>query len=392
MKHIAVIFEGRIDQRMGVFNAVINRVKHLQAIAPYRVDVYMIQVYDGWLMRQLRRTPKTVRPATFIDQGIHIKMLWYKRSWADSLRHRLLKRQPRNFLRWCSAMAWKLRGYDLVTAHDRLAGHMAAMAGTQLSIPHFITWHGGSINTDPFHDTVVMQSTRRLLAGARCNFGVSNALCHVARQIEPSCVIAPLYNGASSEFHPYTAVQRHALRQRYGLNADTRVVIFVGRLDEDKKAFLLPDIFHHIQATYDGSLTFWTVGDGPLADTVARSLAERLDPGLYTMWGKQDPSVIPHLLNCADVLVLPSRMEGLPLVAIEAIACGCNVVATRVGGTPEVVGEENTVAVDDDLVPNMARRAVTMLQHHVEQSLPPAIDWRATAQAENEHYLQAMAR
>ena len=381
MKRIAVIFEGRIDQRMGVFNAVINRVRYLQAIAPYRVDVYMIQVYDGWLMRLLRRTPKTIRPTTFVEQGINIKLLWHKRSLADSLRHRLLKRPPRHFLRWCSDMAWKLRGYDLVTAHDRLAAHMAALAGNQLSIPHFITWHGGSINTEPFHDKLVMQSTRQLLAGARCNFGVSNALCHVARQIEPSCAIVPLYNGASSDFHPYTTAQRKALRQRFGLNDDTRVVIFVGRLDDDKKVFLLPDIFHSIKEAYGGQLVFWTVGDGPLAGTVAQSLAKRLNADDYKMWGKQDPSVIPDLLNCADVLVLPSRMECLPLVAIEAIACGCNVVATRVGGTPEVVGEDNTITVDNDLVHNMARRAVTMLQHHVEQSLPPAIDWRATAQA-----------
>ena len=58
MKQIAVIFEGEINKRLGVFNAVINRVKHLQEIADYKIDVYMFEVYDGWLMRRLRHSPK----------------------------------------------------------------------------------------------------------------------------------------------------------------------------------------------------------------------------------------------------------------------------------------------------------------------------------------------
>ena len=58
MKQIAVLFEGDINRRLGVFNAVINRVKHLQEVADYKIDVHMLQVYDGWLMRRLRHTQK----------------------------------------------------------------------------------------------------------------------------------------------------------------------------------------------------------------------------------------------------------------------------------------------------------------------------------------------
>ena len=58
MKQIAVLFEGDINRRLGVFNAVINRVKHLEQIAEYKIDVHMFQVYDGWLMRQFRHIKK----------------------------------------------------------------------------------------------------------------------------------------------------------------------------------------------------------------------------------------------------------------------------------------------------------------------------------------------
>ena len=70
MKQIAVLFEGDINRRLGVFNAVISRVKHLQQIADYKIDVYMLQVYDGWLMRLVRHSKKVpVRPNEITADG-----------------------------------------------------------------------------------------------------------------------------------------------------------------------------------------------------------------------------------------------------------------------------------------------------------------------------------
>ena len=77
MKKIAVIFEGNNRHRYGVCNAVLNRVKHLRAICPYQIDVFMIQVYDNWLMRQLRHTDKLNRNDTeFEMDGERIHILW----------------------------------------------------------------------------------------------------------------------------------------------------------------------------------------------------------------------------------------------------------------------------------------------------------------------------
>ena len=49
MKRIAVIFEGRLHEQKGVFNAVLNRVAHLRDIAPFAIDVHMIEGYDRGL-------------------------------------------------------------------------------------------------------------------------------------------------------------------------------------------------------------------------------------------------------------------------------------------------------------------------------------------------------
>ena len=66
-KKLAVIFEGNINNRLGVFNAVVNRVKHLREIADYHIDVFMIQVYDGRIMAKLRHAnPPANRPTIIV--------------------------------------------------------------------------------------------------------------------------------------------------------------------------------------------------------------------------------------------------------------------------------------------------------------------------------------
>ena len=78
MKKIAVLFEGDIHRRLGVFNAVISRVKHLQQVADYKIDVHMFQVYDGWLMRRVRHSQKTdFRPDEIIADGVKVHITWF---------------------------------------------------------------------------------------------------------------------------------------------------------------------------------------------------------------------------------------------------------------------------------------------------------------------------
>ena len=392
MKQIAVLFEGDINRRLGVFNAVINRVKHLQQVADYKIDVYMFQVYDGWLMRRVRHSPKvTARPDEVIADGVKIHITWFRRRWTDAIMHRLFHKPPRAMLRRLHRLGWEMRGHDLVSAHDRIMGHAAVFAGKKLHIPSFITWHGASIYTDPPRDPMIKDMTVKLLHSATCNFFVSQGLLDKAHaELTDGFPAEILLNGASEQFKRFSDEHRARLRKQYGVNDGKKVVAFVGRFEPVKNVTLLPDIYQGIKAKYGQELTFWAIGDGIQLDQTRQLMRAKGIDCHFT--GKVPPEEIPDLLNCVDLLVLPSSLEGLPLVVIEALSCGAHVVATNVIGTAEAVGRENAIDLGEGFIDRFTTRGAQLLQTEIEQKLPPEVSWTATAIKENGIYHKYLDR
>lgn len=382
MKHIAVLFEGDINRRLGVFNAVINRVKHLQQVSDYKIDVHMLQVYDGWLMRRVRRSSKVgSRPDEILADGVKIHVTWFRRRWSDAIMHRLFKKPPRALLRRLHRLGWELRGSDLVSAHDRIMGHAATFAGEHLQIPCFITWHGASIYTDPPRDPMIKSMTIDLLHKATCNFFVSQGLLDKAHtELTTGFPAEVLLNGASAQFRRHNDVLRKQLRALNGVNPDTKVVAFVGRFEPVKNVTLLPEIYQEISRKHSGRLTFWAIGDGIQLDETRHLMKAKGITCRFT--GKVPPDEIPDLLNCVDLLVLPSTLEGLPLVVIEALSCGAHVVATNVIGTAEAVGRENAIDLGDNFIERFTNRAVELLRGDIDQKLPPEVSWSETSKKE----------
>ena len=388
MKQIAVLFEGDINRRLGVFNAVINRVKHLEQVADYKINVHMLQVYDSWLMRLVRHSKRVkYRPDEIEADGVRVHVTWFRRRWSDAIMHRLFHKPPRQLLRRLHRLGWEMRGHDLVSAHDRIMGHAAVFAGKKLHIPSFITWHGASIYTDPPRDPIIKELTIKLLHEATCNFFVSQGLLDKAHaELTDGFPAEVLLNGASEQSHRYSDEQRAQLREKYDIDPDKKVVAFVGRFEPVKNVTLLPEIYQEIERKYGQELTFWAIGDGIQLDETRQLMAAKGVKCHFT--GKVPPEEIPNLLNCVDLLVLPSSLEGLPLVVIEALSCGAHVVATNVIGTAEAVGRENAIDLGDNFVDRFTTHAVELLQGNIDQTLPSEVSWTATAVKENRIYHQ----
>lgn len=388
MKQIAVLFEGDINQQSGVFNTVISRVKHLQQIADYKIDTYMFQVYDGWLMRLARRSKKVgSRPDEIEVDGVKIHVTWFRRRWSDAIMHRLFKKSPRAMLRRLHRLGWEMRGHDLVTAHDRIAGHAAAFASEQLHIPCFITWHGSSIHTQPAQDAIVKFHTIKLLQSATCNFFVSQELLNRARrELTDDFPARVLHNGAGTQFSRYSDDKRAQLLKKYHADDGSRVVAYVGRFEPVKNVRTLPEIFNGIAHECGQKVTFWAIGSGSLLEETRQLM--RLKGVDCHFFGNVDFKEMPDLLNCVDLIVLPSIEEGMPLVPIEGISCGARVVASDVGGTAEIIGKDNVVKLDGHFVENLTQRAVELLNSDISQEISPEFSWEATAVTENQIYQQ----
>jgi glycosyltransferase involved in cell wall biosynthesis len=134
-------------------------------------------------------------------------------------------------------------------------------------------------------------------------------------------------NRDPDEFPPVSADQRHETRA--GLGLEGPAVLFLGALSEEKRPL---DAVRAVARLAD--VTLLVAGRGPLEDEVA-ALGASLAPGRVRMLGETaDPS---RLLAAADVLLVPSRTEGMPGVVIEAEMRGIPVVATAVGAVASMV-------------------------------------------------------
>jgi glycosyltransferase involved in cell wall biosynthesis len=150
----------------------------------------------------------------------------------------------------------------------------------------------------------------------------------------------------AAEFHTFTDLESFTSPAVEPLPEAPRV-LFVGVLERYKAVEILADAWR-LAAPRVPSATLHLVGKGSMRDVVERLVADR--PG-QTVWDEElgVPEVV-KALDAATALVLPSRSEGLPRVLIEAFSRGRGVVASRVGGIPDIVthGETGLIVEPDD--------------------------------------------
>lgn len=377
MIKVAVIFESSPFDRKGLFNAVHNRIGHLAAAGGCQIDVYCVHSRDNAFTRRIRKTPVTPDVESVTIDGINYRMLWYRFSILDHCLLEKLHVRPWNFPRFMKKTLECLKGYDCISAHSLTGGLFAEMASRQYGVPYFVTWHGSDVHTHPWRNPVLMEDTKRVMHGALCNFFVSNALKTASERITVQARKEVLYNGVAEDFRKFPQDEVTAVRSSYGLAQKDKVVAFTGNLSPVKNVLSLPGIFKEISAGYPGSLKFWIVGDGKQRGALEAAVeAAGLEVRFF---GNMPSSDMPEIMNCIDVLVLPSLNEGLPLVCAEALRCGANVVGAESGGIPEVIGIDNVVPHGDGFEVKMAKRAVEMLSGKVEQAIPGELDWNRTA-------------
>jgi glycosyltransferase involved in cell wall biosynthesis len=116
-------------------------------------------------------------------------------------------------------------------------------------------------------------------------------------------------------------------------------VVCISRLSEEKGVQFLPEIVQTVLEKVT-NVRFLVLGDGPLREELEENKKRCCLNHQLLLLGSMDHSNVLNIMRESDVVILPSLTEGLPLSIIEAMACGKAIVATAVGGTPELIRHE----------------------------------------------------
>lgn len=242
------------------------------------------------------------------------------------------------------------------------AGHAAVALASEWGVPSVVTAHGSDVHRYPAENRGVARLTRRTLRRADAVVAVCRAL---ERQIDElaggEVRTEVVYNGVDTDlFHP-PAEGRRAARKRVGLPEAGTGICSVSRLVREKGICELMEAFRHV-AQDRPELWLVLVGEGPLREEVRSAAVEHgLSHRVFLPGGVEHREVATWLRAC-DVFTLPSHAEGLPMVVLEAMACGLPVVASRVGGMPEVVDESVGSMVPPQNVDRLAKALSALLE------------------------------
>lgn len=159
----------------------------------------------------------------------------------------------------------------------------------------------------------------------------------------PENQVLRIYNGTqlispeSKHSQDEKTLLRRQIRQELGLCADSRLVLTVGRLDDQKGYSHLASAIPYLLKKFP-ELRFVWVGEGPRRDMLLDNLKARgVEKEVLFLGYRSD---VPKLLAAADLFVFPSLYEGHPSALIEAMAHGLPIVASDASGMPEIIKDK----------------------------------------------------
>jgi glycosyltransferase involved in cell wall biosynthesis len=233
---------------------------------------------------------------------------------------------------WRVAAALRECAPDLVHLHTGRANWIGSLAAHRLGLPAITTRRmDREVKRGPRTRWLYGRGVRRAVAISaaveRCllDGGVPKEMIRVIHSAVDASALRP-------------SRERDELRREAGLTDDAVCILALVSLVRRKGLDVLLEAISRLEAKR--SAVFWIAGEGPERDALERRSRELgLEQRVRFLGRREDRA---DLLAACDALVLPSRLEGLGVAALEAMACGRAVVASRVGGLAESVVDDVT--------------------------------------------------
>jgi glycosyltransferase involved in cell wall biosynthesis len=222
---------------------------------------------------------------------------------------------------------------DVAYAHFLVpAGLIATLASRA---PLVVTAHGQDVE-NARESFLLRKATRYVVRRSSAVIAVSKWLRRRLEEVVPAAEGKTEVVDCGVDLERFAPRDGEAAREEVGWRGEGTAFLCLGTLSERKNVLRLARAF---EQRGEGTLTF--VGDGPLRQALeGRSGIE--------LAGRVGHDQVPGWIAACDVLCQPSLVEPFGLSALEAMASGRSVVATRVGGPPEFVTPESGVLVDPE--------------------------------------------
>ena len=214
-------------------------------------------------------------------------------------------------------------------------GYAAMRIGEALGVPVVLTAIGSDLNRIP--GRLVKHFTVAALRRAAFTTTVSGDLLRTAQRLgaDPASSAAILNGCDTAVFHPREKAAARALLQ---LEPAATILLYAGRLDVRKGLRELVEAVASLRARHPDLLCY-LLGDGPDRPLLEQLIAKHDAQETIRFVAAAPTETVAQWMAACDVFTLPSYKEGCPNVVLEALASGRPVVATDVGGIPELMDD-----------------------------------------------------
>ena len=249
---------------------------------------------------------------------------------------------------------------DLIHAHGTRANSNVLWAARSLGIPVIYTVHGWSFHQDqkPIVRTIRILGEKYLTSKTAVNISVSASNQQSGKEQIKSFESVVINNGIDqTKFNPGKKYKN--IRAELNIPNESLLVLFIARFTAHKQPLALIEAFAKSLSS-NSKMHLLMVGDGDQRKQAELIVKEYgLEKKITLESFRQD---VPDILASADIFVLPSLWEGLPIGLLEAMAMGKAVIATNVDGTSEVVqhNENGLLISTEGLVQNLTKALIEL--------------------------------
>ncbi len=245
-------------------------------------------------------------------------------------------------IRWA-----RQKGINLVHTHGSRANLLGRLGARWLGVPSLTTVHSSLA-----HDYLSPWSARMALGLDRLTLPLTSGIITVSEYLAKEVALRggrnleTIYNGQAPISFDDPSSSRHKFRLQWGIPTDALVLGTIGRLHPTKGQTYLIKAASQLRFKFP-NLHLLLIGDGPLRQDLELELKQSTLPYTLTGYLPQAYEALPAM----DLFVLPSVCEGMGLVLLEAMQAGVPIVASAVGGIPEVVraGEDGLLVSPGDV-------------------------------------------